>query len=104
MFFFALSPDAVTWFRWYPTGPVSHFVDLHILVPPASLDMPGLDDAVAKLVAALRTIQEEDVRTNSGVQRGLLARAARPGRLSHLEQPLWQFQRYLAHRLTGADV
>lgn len=104
MFFFAFGPDALTWFRWFPSGPRSHFVDIHVIVPPQSVPAPGFEAGLAMLIDGLRAIQNEDVLANSGVQRGLNARAAAPGRLSHLEQPLWQFQRYLAHRLTGADT
>lgn len=99
MFFIALSPDFCSWFRWYPTGPTSHFLDIHVLVPPATRSHPGFEKIVPQLLEALRGIQTEDAQANAGVQRGSLATAAAPGRLSRLEQPLWQFERYLASRL-----
>jgi phenylpropionate dioxygenase-like ring-hydroxylating dioxygenase large terminal subunit len=102
MFFFALSPDFCTWFRWYPSGPMSHFVDIHVVVPPTTLSLPGLGEVTAQIAESIRGIQAEDTEANVGVQRGCRASAAAPGRLSRLEQPLWQFQRYLAGRLSGA--
>jgi hypothetical protein len=35
------------------------------------------------------------------VQRGFHARGYQRGRLSHLEMPIWLFQRYLAARARG---
>jgi phenylpropionate dioxygenase-like ring-hydroxylating dioxygenase large terminal subunit len=102
MFFIAVAPDSATWFQWHPTGPTSHHVDIHVLVPPASLEAPGFAAGLAAQLEALRAIQAEDARTNAGVQRGLESRSAAPGRLSLLERPLWQLQRYLAERLCGA--
>jgi phenylpropionate dioxygenase-like ring-hydroxylating dioxygenase large terminal subunit len=99
MFFLAIAPDSATWFQWVPTGPASHHVDIHVLVPPESLEAPGFDVALKAQLEALRAIQAEDARTNAGVQRGLESPSAAPGRLSLLERPLWQFQRYLADRL-----
>jgi len=99
MFFIAVGPDSASWFEWTPTGPTSHTVDIHVLVPPASLAAPGFAKALEAQLEALRAIQAEDAQTNLGVQRGVTSPFAKRGRLSALERPLWQFQRYLAARL-----
>jgi hypothetical protein len=104
MVFVAVGPDAASWFEWYPTGPTSHRLDIHVLVPPASLAQPGFAAAVQRQLEVLRTIQAEDARTNAAVQRGVASAFAARGRLSLLERPLWQFQRYLARRLAGAET
>jgi phenylpropionate dioxygenase-like ring-hydroxylating dioxygenase large terminal subunit len=101
MFFFAMSPDFVTWFRWLPTGPESHRVDLHIVVPPTAAAQPDRERVLDEIEAVLRAIQDEDVATTSAVQRSLRSRFAGRGPLSPLEYPLWRFQRYLASRLLG---
>lgn len=101
MFFIALSPDFCVWFRWYPTSPTTHELDMRILVPPEAMAAPDLEAHVAQVAESLRAIQGEDAVANAGIQRASRARAASPGRLSALEQPLWQFQRYLASRLGG---
>jgi phenylpropionate dioxygenase-like ring-hydroxylating dioxygenase large terminal subunit len=102
MFFIAIGPDSASWFEWRPTGPTSHHLDIHVLVPPASFATPRFEDALKGQLEALRAIQTEDARTNAGVQRGLESRSAAPGRLSLLERPLWQLQRYLAARLASS--
>ena len=44
----------------------------------------------------LRDFHLEDMGVNEAVQRGLKSRHAVRGRLSHLEEPVWQFHRQLA--------
>jgi phenylpropionate dioxygenase-like ring-hydroxylating dioxygenase large terminal subunit len=99
LFFFALSPDFVSWFEWWPTGPGSHTTKIHMVVPPDSIDAPGADQIVEQVMDYVRQIQHEDAATIMGVQRGLTSRTSYSGRLSHLERPIWQFERYLADRL-----
>jgi hypothetical protein len=101
MFALALGPDVASWFEWYPTGPESPRLDIHVVAPPSAFETPGFEAAIAAQIEALRAIQDEDARTNTGVQHGLHSRFAAPGRLSAHERPLWQFQRYLAARLSG---
>ena len=63
---------------------------------------PAAKDAVREL---FHQVQEEDSRQIPPIQRTVRSEVARRGRaLSTLERPSWQFQRYLAHRFTGADV
>jgi hypothetical protein len=49
----------------------------------------------------LRDFHLEDMLVNVGVQRGLNSRKVVQGRLSHLEEPVWLIQRYVAARLNG---
>ena len=99
LFAFALSPDSAIWFEWYPTGPETHVLDIHLLVPNASFGTPGFAEIVAGHLDAIRGVQAEDARANEAVQHGLRSRFAASGPLAELEYPLWQFQRYLASRL-----
>jgi hypothetical protein len=50
----------------------------------------------------MRDFHLEDMEMLGGVQRGLRSTHAVRGRLSHLEEPVWQLQRYIAGRLEGA--
>ncbi|MEO8602036.1 MAG: SRPBCC family protein [bacterium] len=50
----------------------------------------------------LRRFHTEDLEMCTAVQRGVHSSAYRPGRLSHLEKPLWHIQRYLARRITSS--
>ena len=46
-----------------------------------------------------RDFHLEDMPVNTGVQHGLRSRKVVQGRLSHLEEPVWLIQRYIAARL-----
>ncbi|WP_051854488.1 aromatic ring-hydroxylating oxygenase subunit alpha [Streptomyces sp. NRRL B-1347] len=98
----ALVPDSVTYVRWIPTGPTTHDALVTVLVPADAVDQPDYEAYVAASRQQLELIQEEDLVAIRGVQRGLTTEPAPSGgRFSHLERPLWQFQRYLADRLAG---
>jgi phenylpropionate dioxygenase-like ring-hydroxylating dioxygenase large terminal subunit len=104
---FTPSPDVVFAAKWWPTGPQSHKFQLDVLVHQDQLGNPDLEKAVADAAAWGHQIQVEDARACSGIQRMLRSGAARRaggGALSHLERPLWQFQKYMANRLTDANV
>ncbi|MER6913574.1 aromatic ring-hydroxylating dioxygenase subunit alpha [Streptomyces sp. NPDC000594] len=99
-FVLAVLPDSAVAIRWLPTGPVTHDTRITVLVPPGAPDAPGFAERLDGLRTQVGRIQEEDLVAIRGVQRGLASRPApSPGRFSHLERPLWQFQRYLAERL-----
>ncbi|MEV7614602.1 aromatic ring-hydroxylating dioxygenase subunit alpha [Streptomyces sp. NPDC089799] len=99
-FVLAVLPDSAVGIRWLPTGPATHDTRITAMVPPGAPDTPGFAEQLAGMCDSIARIQEEDLVAVRGVQRGL---ASRPdpsdGRFSHLERPLWQFQRYLADRL-----
>ena len=48
-------------------------------------------------------INGEDKSVLAAVQKGVTARHAGVGRLSNLEWPLWEFNRYLARMLAAKD-
>ncbi|AZM51645.1 biphenyl 2,3-dioxygenase [Streptomyces sp. WAC 01529] len=99
----ALLPDSVTFVRWVPTGPVTHDALVTVLVPEGARREPDFEAYVEASRRQFEVIQNEDLIAVRGVQRGLATDPAPSGgRFSHLERPLWQFQRYLAERLTGA--
>ncbi|WP_338933074.1 aromatic ring-hydroxylating dioxygenase subunit alpha [Streptomyces netropsis] len=99
-FVLAVVPDSAVWIRWMPTGPTTHDTRITVMVPPDAPRTPDFDNYLVRLREQITLIQEEDLVAIRGVQRGL---ASDPppsdGRFSHLERPLWQFQRYLAQRL-----
>lgn len=98
MFFLAVGPDQVAWFRWLPTGPESHSLEIQVLVHPDNAASEGID-ALAEVAAGLvRGIQAEDAVTNEAVMVGARASAAAQGPISPLEAPLLWFQQYLADR------
>jgi phenylpropionate dioxygenase-like ring-hydroxylating dioxygenase large terminal subunit len=100
----ALLPDSVTFVRWVPTGPATHDALVTVLVPAQAERDPDFGAYVEASRRQFEVIQNEDLVAVRGVQRGLATDPAPSGgRFSHLERPLWQFQRYLADRLAPAD-
>ncbi len=71
------------------------------MLPPATLDDPENKPAIENLRAAIDAINQEDIVANQGVWRGLRSPRAEPGRYSHLEKALWQFNQYLLDRVYG---
>ncbi|MGW5345895.1 aromatic ring-hydroxylating oxygenase subunit alpha [Streptomyces sp. NPDC004050] len=99
-FVLAVLPDSAVSIHWLPTGPTTHDTRITALVPPGTRDTPGFSEQLDGMRARIARIQEEDLVAVRGVQRGLASHPAPSnGRFSHLERPLWQFQRYLAERL-----
>ncbi|NXY93780.1 aromatic ring-hydroxylating dioxygenase subunit alpha [Streptomyces sp. BR123] len=99
-FVLAVLPDSAVSIRWLPTGPATHDTQITALVPPGAHSTPGFSEQLSAMRARIAQVQEEDLVAVRGVQRGLASHPAPSnGRFSHLERPLWQFQRYLAERL-----
>jgi phenylpropionate dioxygenase-like ring-hydroxylating dioxygenase large terminal subunit len=103
--FFTAGPDLLFYATWLPTGPTSHKFDLSVCVHESQLDTPGLDEILAENHQWLHDIQSEDALVLPAIQRVVGSKhAARGGPLSHLERPIWQFQRYMADRLLGVGA
>lgn len=97
----AFAPDSVIWYRVAPEGPHRHKLLTTLLVPRAATQLP---DYAARLEQATRAsvgFHLEDMEMCVGLQRSYYASGYQRGRLSHLEMPVWLFQRYLAARTRG---
>ncbi|MGH2967640.1 MAG: SRPBCC family protein [Solirubrobacteraceae bacterium] len=105
-FICAPGPDMTVVIRFYPTGHESHKVDFEMLVHEDRLDDPDMEQAKGEFQEFIRSVQQEDADQAISVQRSLRSITARGGgaALSPIERPIWQFQRYLAKRLTGDFV
>lgn len=74
-----------------------HFrLDIHILADENLASEPAL---VEDLVDTFRTIHIEDIAVCRAVWKGLNSRFYQPGRLSHLEECVWQFHNYVRKKL-----
>jgi phenylpropionate dioxygenase-like ring-hydroxylating dioxygenase large terminal subunit len=69
---------------------------------PEFVNDPKADEHMATLKSLLDTVNAEDRRGVESVFRGVHAPLAKPGHLSHLERPNYDFARYLASRLGAA--
>jgi phenylpropionate dioxygenase-like ring-hydroxylating dioxygenase large terminal subunit len=90
--------DRVLWYRLLPVSAERCRLETMTLVPRASLDDPDFHEIVEAETKMLSDFHTEDMVVNTAVQRGLHSRKVVRGRLSHLEEPVWLIQRYLAAR------
>jgi phenylpropionate dioxygenase-like ring-hydroxylating dioxygenase large terminal subunit len=97
-----LLADHVEFYRMLPEGPARIRLEKLICVPPAVTARATFDAEMAQLVEGFLTIRDEDVAICRAVQQGLASRFAEPGRLCHLEKPIWQLARYVADRVGTA--
>ncbi|MDA7963585.1 SRPBCC family protein [Ruegeria sp.] len=70
---------------------------------PEFMADPKADEYIATLKKLLDDVNLEDRDCTEKVFRGLNADAARPGHLSYLERPIYDFMQYLAERTAGFD-
>jgi phenylpropionate dioxygenase-like ring-hydroxylating dioxygenase large terminal subunit len=96
------APDRVFWYRVLPDGPQRVKLLTTLLVLPEAKRMPDFAPRLEAEVEMLKGFHNEDMEVCVAVQKGMNSSAYRPGRLSHLEVPIWHIQRYLARRLRGA--
>lgn len=92
-------PDRLIWFRLDPVDENRSRLLTTTLVPEAYTRLPDFEARRQAAAVSMKTFHLEDMEMCEAVQRGLRAPGTRPGRLSHLEMPVWLFQRYLAARL-----
>jgi len=83
----------------YPTGTGRSKVISKSLGRPDEMAKDDWPQKLTERVEQAGQINQEDLSVNRGTQKAVVASNAKPGRLSHLEQPLWEFYRYLASKL-----
>jgi len=100
-FLLATAPDRVIWYRLQPLGPDRLKLLTTTLVSHEATGLPHFEKLHAQAAEQLTAFHLEDMQVCTAVQRGLYASGWQPGRLSHLEMPVWLFHRYLAARIRG---
>lgn len=101
-FLLFVAPDRVYWYRPIPTGPGTCDLRTTMLVHRSAKDAPDFEAMRKQESDMLIDVHNEDVEACTGVQRGVASTAWKPGRLSHLEEPVWHIQQYLARRIRDA--
>lgn len=101
-FMFLTMRDRVLWYRLQPMSADRCKLLTMTLVSRESMSAPDFAETVERERKMLRDFHIEDMLVNTAVQRGLGSAKAVRGRLSHLEEPVWLIQRYLAARARGA--
>lgn len=90
------APDRVYWYRLLPTGPETCSLLTTLIVPRDAKDAPGFEETLKKEIQAGIDFHLEDMEVCAATQRGMRSVGYAQGRLSHLEEPIWHFQKYLA--------
>jgi phenylpropionate dioxygenase-like ring-hydroxylating dioxygenase large terminal subunit len=98
-FLFATAPDRVIWYRLQPLGPDRLKLTTTTLVAAETVQRNNFETVREKTAKLMVDFHLEDMEVCTAVQRGFYASGWQPGRLSHLEMPVWLFHRYLAARI-----
>ena len=98
------APDRVYWYRLLPTGPETCSLLTTMIVSPSAKDQPDYEAIKEKEVAGGIAFHLEDMEVCTATQRGMRSIGYAQGRLSHLEEPMWHFQKYLASRIEQANA
>ncbi len=98
-FLLATAPDRVIWYRLQPLGPDRLKLTTTTLVAPGVVERENFQALRQNTAKQLVDFHLEDMEVCTAVQRGFYASGWQPGRLSHLEMPVWLFHRYLAARI-----
>ena len=90
------APDRVYWYRLLPTGPETCTLMTTMIVPQAAKELPNYEEVLKKEIQGGIDFHMEDMEVCVATQRGMKSSGHAPGRLSHLEEPIWHFEKYLA--------
>jgi phenylpropionate dioxygenase-like ring-hydroxylating dioxygenase large terminal subunit len=100
-FLLATAPDRVIWYRLQPLGPERLKLTTTTLLAPEVVERENFETLRARATELLVQFHLEDMQVCTAVQRGYYASGWQPGRLSHLEMPVWLIYRHLAARIAG---
>jgi phenylpropionate dioxygenase-like ring-hydroxylating dioxygenase large terminal subunit len=90
------APDRVYWYRLLPTGPETCSLMTTMILPPGARSLENYEETLKTEVQNGIDFHMEDMEVCTATQRGMNSSGYAQGRLSHLEEPIWQFQKYLA--------
>ena len=100
-FMFLTMPDRVLWYRLLPISAGRCKLLTTTLIARENLNAFDFSEKIASETKLMLDFHLEDMMVNTAVQRGLQSSKVVRGRLSHLEEPVWLIQRYLAARAQG---
>lgn len=96
-----LTPGYFWYLSLHPLAPGRVHITYGGGLSPDFMNDPEAKEMFDKAKALLDDVQVEDKGCTEKVYRGLSSDMARPGHLSHLERPIYDFAVYLADRLRG---
>lgn len=98
-FAIAVGPGFMYWLKILPVGPGEIDLQLDICMSGAALDGDDVEERRRDLVEGILDVHREDIDACTKVQRAVDSAVTQVGPLSLLEQPLWEFYRYLGRGL-----
>jgi phenylpropionate dioxygenase-like ring-hydroxylating dioxygenase large terminal subunit len=93
-----LAPGFMYWLQVLPVAPGKIELYVDVALSPAAMAESDIEDRKVKVIDGVIAIHKEDLGICAAVQRAVRHGAKGTGRLSLLEQPLWEFYRYLGRR------
>jgi hypothetical protein len=98
-----LTPGYFWYLSLHPKAPGKvHMIFGGGFAPEFAAD-PKVDEYVTALKTLLDEVNVEDRACTEKVYRGLNASLAKPGHLSYLERPIYDFMQYMAERTAGFE-
>lgn len=95
-----VGPAFMYWMKAHPVGPGKIHLQLDIAMSPLALADPDYEENRKSLIELIIMVHREDLDVCRGVQRAVDGNGVvHVGRLSRLEQPLWEFYRYIGKSL-----
>jgi phenylpropionate dioxygenase-like ring-hydroxylating dioxygenase large terminal subunit len=101
---FFVAADRVYWYRLQPLSAGKMTLRTTLLINPDSKNSPDYQKILKAQIQMIRKFHLEDVEMCTAVQNGLRSCAYTPGPLNKLEEPIWQFQRYMARQIKAAEL
>lgn len=98
-----LTPGYFWYLSLHPKGTGQVHITFGGGLSPEFISDPKAQDYIVTLKALLDEVNGEDRGCTEKVFRGLSAGAAKPGHLSYLERPIYDFMQYLAERVGGFE-
>ena len=94
-----LTPGYFWYLSLHPKGPAQVLVNFGGGLSPDFVQDPEAQNYFAQLKTLLDEVNVEDKGCTERVYRGLCSEMAKPGHLSHLERPNYDFATYIASML-----
>lgn len=91
--------DRVFWYRLQPVSAGKCKLTTYNLVSKEAMAAPDYAERLEEAKKLLVEFHTEDMQVSNALYSGLGSDAVVRGRLSYLEEPIWQFQRFLAAQL-----
>ena len=96
-------PDSAFWFTVQPVSESSHTLTMSYIFPPSTLEVPLFGELLGTAIHGVELFNNQDLPTNTAVQRGMASRFAPRGRYSWQESVLAQFNTWLVGRYRAED-